>query len=392
MIDLFSSGAYARAAGGNQEIPDFQKQAVDWIAWSINADNGGGGGTAVWDKAISKWNAAGIANFPWMHVRSMADLARLIQVAQGKSSPALGLNIENVVGDGLDLQEIANVLQTQWGKPVHMPTLDWIQNGQGWQNLSFCVAALEIFPGEGSLKAGYNPVIVQQCIDHALAEGLPNVTLMFKTKDLSPATYGQQWSICHSLYTSDDIPPTQAGWAAWKPTTTPCVRPGGDMPLSPTAKKKFREQLRRFCLVAQKYEERWHYSQARPYTGLGAPASDTHYNDCSSYVAIAFYKAGRNSGAKVDDPLGFHYTGWGNTGTCYTEMKRYPAPKGKYRIGDVALYLASGGPPDHMTVCIKAGDAQTSVWSSFGQEAGPDERTLHYRSDLTGVFRPEDLR
>ena len=164
------------------------------------------------------------------------------------------------------------------------------------------------------------------------------------------------------------------------------------MPLTPTEKKNFREQLVRFCLVAQKYDHRWHYTQHRPYTGLGAPASDTHFNDCSSYVAIAFYKAGRNSAVRVDDPLGYHYTGWGNTGSCYTEMKRYPAPKDKYRVGDVALYLDPGSFSDHMTVCIEEGTGQTSVWSSFGTEAGPDERSLHYRSDLTGVYRPEDLR
>lgn len=164
------------------------------------------------------------------------------------------------------------------------------------------------------------------------------------------------------------------------------------MPLSPNEKKKFRDQLRRFCLVAQKYDHLWHYTQQRPYTGLGSPASDTHYNDCSSYVAISFYKAGRNSGARVDDPLGYHYTGWGNTGSCYTAMKKYPAPKDKYRVGDVALYLDPGGFGDHMTVCIEDGTGTDSVWSSFGSEAGPDERYLHYRSDLTGVYRPEDLR
>jgi hypothetical protein len=109
-------------------------------------------------------------------------------------------------------------------------------------------------------------------------------------------------------------------------------------------------------------------------------------------VSIAFYKAARNAGVRVDDPLGYHYSGWGNTGSCYTEMKKYPAPKDKYRIGDVALYLKTGGFGDHMTVCTKAGTGTTSTWSSFGTEAGPDERSLHYRSDLTGVYRPEDLR
>jgi hypothetical protein len=164
------------------------------------------------------------------------------------------------------------------------------------------------------------------------------------------------------------------------------------VPLTPTQKKNFREQLARFCTTAQGHDNHWHYTQNRPYTGLGVPASDTHYNDCSSYVALAFYRAARNAGVRVDDPLGFHYTGWGNTGSCYAAMKQYPAPKDKYRIGDVALFLEPGSFSDHMMVCIKEGTKTTSVWSSFGTEAGPDERQLTYRPDLTGVYRPEDLR
>jgi hypothetical protein len=368
------------------------------MAWSINADNGGGGGTAVWDKARALWKQAGIQDFPWMHVRSMADLQRLVSVAEAKDSPALGFNVEDVFGDKISLQQMGGYLLDFWvnryEKPVHMATLPWVQNGQGWQYVSFAVAALEFFPDEQVIWPGgkYDQKIAQDCITHAFAEGLPNVTLMWKTKGYTPSDFGAEYSVCHSLYTADDIAPTQPAWAAWK-AVPPCTRlKESPVPLTPTEKKNFRDQLRRFCLVAQKYDNRWHYTQQRPYTGLGSPASDTHYNDCSSYVAIAFYRASRNSGAKVDDPLGYHYAGWGNTGSCYQEMKKYPAPQGKYRIGDVALYLKSGGPGDHMTVCIKAGDDNTSVWSSFGTEAGPDERELHYRNDLTGVYRPEDLR
>jgi hypothetical protein len=361
------------------------------MAWSINADNGGGGGTAVWDKARAKWDAAGIQEFPWMHVRSMSDLQRLLSVGEAKNSPALGVNVEDIVGDKLSLQQVGGFLLDFWvnryEKPVHMPTLSWVQNGQGWQYMDFAVAALEIFPDEN-----YPSTKPQDCIDHAFAEGLTKVTLMLKTKGFTPASYGTFWPLCHSLYTADDIPPTEQGWNTWL-APSPCtpIVPF-DVPLSPTEKKQFRDQLRRFCLVAQKYDHLWHYTQQRPYTGLGSPASDTHYNDCSSYVAIAFYKAGRNSGAPVDDPLGYRFTGWGNTGSCYTAMKKYPAPKDKYRVGDVALYLDAGSFGDHMTVCIKAGTGTTSVWSSFGTEAGPDERSLHYRPDLTGVYRPEDLR
>jgi len=356
------------------------------MAWSINADNGGGGGTAVWSLAREMWHAAGIADFPWMHVRSMADLQRLLSVGEAENSPALGVNIEDVVGDKLSLKEIGGFLQDFWvnryNKAVHVPSLCWLQNGQGWQNLSFATVALEIFIDEVPACAR-----TQDCIDHAFAEGFQKVTLMLKTKPPNtPATYGNFFNVCHSLYTADDITPTAEAWNAWK-ASTPCKRLEEGMPLPPNAKKEFRDQLRRYCLVAQKYDKNWHYTQQRPYTGLGDPASDTHYNDCSSYVAIAYWKAGRNSGHAISDPLGYHYTGWGNTGSAYATLKGHKAPENKYRVGDVALYLEAGGPGDHMTVCIKAGTGDTSVWSSFGTEAGPDERKLHYRSDLTGVYR-----
>ncbi len=357
------------------------------MAWSLNADNGGGGGTAVWDRARTLWRGAGILDFPWMHVRSMNDLQRLVQVGQGKNSPALGVNIEDVVGDKLSLKDVGSYLTANWGKPVHMPTLDWVQNGQGWNAMALAVAALEFFPGEGSMTKGYNSTVAHQCLDHAMAEGLPKVTAMFKTKGFSPATYGADFDICHSLYTADDIPPTAPGWAAWK--AGPCAPYGGDpMALTPNQKKELRAQLVRFALVAEKYEKQWHYTQARPYTGLGTPFSTTHHNDCSSYVALLFYSAGRAAGFGVSDPLNEHYSGYGNTQTAYTYLKAHRAPKDKYRVGDLAIY---GPAVDtvHITMCRKAGTAQSAVWSSFGQEAGPEARQplSYHPSPLLGVYR-----
>lgn len=391
MLDLNQPGAYARTAGGNQEIPEIQKQAIAWIAWSLNADNGGGGGTAIWDKAVGLWNAAGLANFPWMHVRKMEDLQRLISVGEAKNAPAIGCNIEDLVGDKLSLQEIGGYLLDFWvnryEKPVHMPTLDWLQNGQGWNYVSFCNVALEIFPGEGNLKNGYNATVVQQCIDHAFAEGCQTVTLLFKTKDLSPATYGQQWSICHSLYTSDDITPDQSAWAAWKQDGV-CERLKGSDVFTPTQKKAFRDELVRYCLEAERYESRWHYSQNRPYTGLGTAPQTYHLNDCSSYCALAFWWAGHHTAAVAPDPLNYHYSGYGNTQSAYEYLRAHTAPQDKYRVGDMAIYGTSSRTV-HMTVCRKAGTGATAVWSSFGREAGPEGRqpVTYHPAPLLGVYR-----
>lgn len=157
--------------------------------------------------------------------------------------------------------------------------------------------------------------------------------------------------------------------------------------LSPTAKKELRQQIARFCLVAQKYEERWHYTQARPYTGLGTAPAYTHHNDCSSYVALSYFWASHMAGVSAADPLGEHYSGSGNTSTAHEFLDAHVAPVDKYRIGDVAMYLKRDFRHHHMSVCVVAGTGATAVFSSFGQEAGPEPTKLHYRNDLTAVFR-----
>src|SRR3970282_1739919 len=56
--------------------------------------------------------------------------------------------------------------------------------------------------------------VPQDCIDHAFAEGLTKVTLMYKTKAPNrPDQY--DLSLCHSLYTADDITPTPQAWKVW---------------------------------------------------------------------------------------------------------------------------------------------------------------------------------
>jgi hypothetical protein len=156
--------------------------------------------------------------------------------------------------------------------------------------------------------------------------------------------------------------------------------------LSPTDKKNFRFEITRFCLVAEKYEARWSYTQQRPFTGLGAPPSGWHHDDCSSYCSLAFYWAGHMSGHGIADPLDEHYSGWGNTGTALAYLDAHKAPLDKYRIGDMAIYGTASN-TKHMVVCRKAGDRDSSIWSSFGEESGPEPHSLHYRSDFVGAYR-----
>lgn len=389
MIDLFSTGAYARAAGGNLERPDIQKPVVNWMAWSINPDNGGNGDPSVWARCRAGWSANGIQSFPWLHCHSMQDIERLITVAENNSSPAIGLNIEDVVGDKLSLKEVSGLVLDFWvnkyEKLVHMATEPWVQNSQGWGYMSFAVAALEIFPDQPTpvFPNGYNAQTCKDCITHAFNEGLTKVTLMLSTKT-APSVYGEQFSICHSLYTADDITPTAPAWDAWK--SAPCVPLKGENVLTPTQKKNFRAEIVEFCKLAEQYESRWHYTQARPYTGLGIAPQTFHQDDCSSYCALVFYWAAHHTGVKASDPLDYHFSGYGNTQSAIDYLDAHKAPLDKYRIGDMAIY-GSRSNTKHMTVCRKAGTGAASVWSSFGSEGGPDARSLHYRTDLVGVYR-----
>lgn len=382
MLDLFQTGAYCRSAGGNLERPDLQKPVVKWMAWSINPDNGGNGNPNVWDLCRSLWAVNGIQSFPWLHCRSLADVDRLIFTGQDKGSLAIGLNIEDIAGDKISLDAVAKKLEG-WGLPVHMATLPWVQNGQGWGVLGGeVIAALEIFKGP-TFPVTPDPVTVKQCVDHAHAEGLPAVTLMLDTKQFTPAQYGPNMAVCHSLYTADDITPTAEAWNEWK--APPCVRQGENM-LTPTQKRQFREEIADYCALAESYEQRWHYSMTRPYSGLGVAPQTFHTGDCSSYCALIFYWAAKHTAAKVSDPLDYNYSGYGNTQSAIDYLDAHKAPLDKYRIGDMAIYGTRSN-TKHMTVCRKAGTGATSVWSSFGQEAGPLATKLHYRSDLVGAYR-----
>ena len=227
MLDLFTPGAYCRAVGGNLERPDIQSPVVRWLAWSINPDNGAGGAVRAWDRCRQLWDGAGLASFPWLHCRSLEHVERLIDVGIIEGSPAIGLNIEDVVADNLNLATVADRLK-RWPGPVHMATLPWVQNGAGWSELRRVVAALEIFPDEN--EASKQP---GHCAAHAFAEGLVSVTFMFKTKaPNAPEDY--DLGICHSLYTADDITPSAEAWNLWA-SPGPCEKLKAPMPPTPPA-------------------------------------------------------------------------------------------------------------------------------------------------------------
>lgn len=144
--------------------------------------------------------------------------------------------------------------------------------------------------------------------------------------------------------------------------------------------KQVRDSMVDFMLSAEANERVWHYSQQRPYTGLGGDPTQTHYNDCSGYVILTYYHARKETGLNVTDPSGWRYNGYGNT---WDDLDGHPrVTSGNYLVGDLAHY------DGHVTICRKAGDGGSSVWSSFGQESGPEPQILYYRPDFMKVVRP----
>lgn len=145
-------------------------------------------------------------------------------------------------------------------------------------------------------------------------------------------------------------------------------------------RERIREAITDFCLRAEASEDLWHYTQQRPYQGLGVAPERSHEGDCSSYVILAYYWARERTAIKVPDPSGYRYSGYGNTWDDLDGHVRVTS--GNYQVGDLAHY------DGHVTICRKPGSASSSVWSSFGSEWGPEAVQLYYRGDFIKVVRP----
>lgn len=146
----------------------------------------------------------------------------------------------------------------------------------------------------------------------------------------------------------------------------------------------FRVALTRFCLLAEANEDAWHYRQARPVDVVVNPSAGYIWSDCSGYVIQAYHWAMTQSGFTVPDPSkgggAAPWSGYGNTD--WYEDDHPHVTDGVFKVGDLAHYNG------HVTLCRKAGGEVTAVFSSHGQEAGPQPVSLHYRSDLRFVCRP----
>ena len=141
-----------------------------------------------------------------------------------------------------------------------------------------------------------------------------------------------------------------------------------------------RAAIAEFLEKAEANEPNWHYSQNRPLTVDVDPSGAKINSDCSGIVIQSYRYAAKKTGLNVVDPAKQNFTGFGNTDLF--EDDHAQVTDGQYMVGDLAHYKG------HVCICRKAGDASSSVWTSHGQESGPEARSLHYRSDFRFVVRP----
>jgi hypothetical protein len=143
---------------------------------------------------------------------------------------------------------------------------------------------------------------------------------------------------------------------------------------------KIREAIADFCERAERNENAWHYSQNRPVKVDVDPSHPSVTSDCSGYCIQAYHYAKRMTGLPIPDPAKQGFSGYGNTDLYLNDHQQ--VGNGRYEVGDLAHYRG------HVTICRKAGTADTAIFSSHGQEAGPYPVGLYYRSGLREVVRP----
>lgn len=143
---------------------------------------------------------------------------------------------------------------------------------------------------------------------------------------------------------------------------------------------KIRKLITEFCQKAEANEDNWHYSQNRPIDISVDPSASSVNSDCSGLVIQAYNYAKRKSGLAVPDPAKQGWSGFGNTDLY--EDDHPTVSNGSYLVGDLAHYKG------HVCICRKAGNSSSAIWTSHGQEAGPDPVNLYYRTDFRKVVRP----
>jgi hypothetical protein len=336
---------------------------------------------ALWSTHRAKAQALGMFFGPWGRTSypntdvwdpSVLDL--LVATADSWNSPLLVNSEKELDGTGASLT--SQIAAKVGARDAAVSMQAFLFYDTDWNPIGHLPILLQIFPAES--PSAKDP---EGCRRWAHQRGCQCVYFTFGTYGgMKPGDFDLKSP--YSLFPADAV----SVYPLWSPTSSGFIGCQEEDVLTPTQKKRFREEIVSFTKLAEQYEERWSYTQDRPYSGLGAAPQTWHHDDCSSYCALVFYWAMKHTGVKASDPLDYHYSGYGNTQSAIDYLDAHNAPKDKYRVGDMAIY-GSRSNTKHMTICRKSGTGASAIWSSFGQQAGPEPHPLHYRNDLVGVYR-----
>lgn len=99
-----------------------------------------------WDTYIARAKACGLKTMPWLHCHNYDDMKKLFQEAKNQGMQTCGLNLEDIVTDGISLPQVAHLIDEYFGTDaiLAIPTLGWIQQ-LDWSALSRHVFLLEFF-------------------------------------------------------------------------------------------------------------------------------------------------------------------------------------------------------------------------------------------------------
>jgi hypothetical protein len=169
--------------------------------------------------------------------------------------------------------------------------------------------------------------------------------------------------------------------------------------MTPKDKGLWRAAAASYMVQAEAYRMNRGYSQRRRVLGYGLSPKADQLDDCSGFVdKVVFWANGHTpKGVHVESPLGFRFSGWGNTESMQ-EYLDYEAA-GMIQVGDIALWGRNEWDTTHTAICRKRGTLKTAIFTSHGHQSwrfhddAPEPVTLpNFPQHLIGVFRMPELR
>lgn len=152
---------------------EYQEEQVKYFGSSMLDMNNPPPNT--WDDYITRAKKCGLKTMPWLHCHNYDDCKKLFQEARNQGMQTCGLNLEDVVSEGVSIPQVAHLIDEYFGTDaiLAIPTLGWIQ-GIDWSALSRHVFLLEFFINDPSPDwIGLDPVdlarqMAENCRNHGV--------------------------------------------------------------------------------------------------------------------------------------------------------------------------------------------------------------------------------